>query len=143
MLTLTQTTFSCDNHPLQTFFFGGGGSGWRHRAEPQDSSLLLFSLTSVPRWVSSGPPRARSYQAPVQLQEETGCSPHSASEAPFPTVLLGLQAPPRHTPQGTTPNKISKVPPTDFHRQWPSVGQSYKLTARVGQVPALWLSELG
>lgn len=33
--------------------------------------------------------------------------PHSASGAPFPTVLLDLQAPPRHTRRGSTPTEIS------------------------------------
>lgn len=116
--------------PTTKLFWGVGN------AKPQDSSLLLFSLTSIPGWVFSGRPRAGSYQAHIQSQEETGCSPHSASGTPLPTVLLDLQAPPRHTQQGSTPTEISKVSPTDFYRQWSSVELSYKLTTPVGQVPA-------
>lgn len=37
--------------------------------------------------------------------------PHSASGAPFPTVLLDLQVPPRHTQRGSTPVEINKSIP--------------------------------
>lgn len=117
----------CDTHHKP--FFGGEGS-----AEPQDSGLLLFSLTSVAGWVSSGPPRARSYQARIQSQE-TGTSPTFCFRSTLPNSPAGLQAPPRHTQRGSTPIEINKSIPADFYRQWPSVEQSDKLTTLVGQVP--------
>lgn len=52
MLTLTQTTFSCDNHPLQTFFFfggGGGGIGQSPRTAASCSSHLPQCQDGCPR----------------------------------------------------------------------------------------------